>query len=408
MVSAQARREQVDYAVSRGTSVRRSCALMNVSRSALEYVSTMPARDAVLTAELKELAAANPAYGHRFAWGVLTRQRHQRVNRKRVRRLWRALGLSVRRRKHRKIRTGQPRALAPTGPNQVWAYDFVHDTCGNGQTIKALAVIDEWTRESLAIEVDSKLDAARVIRVLERLFETYGTPAVLRSDNGPEFIARALRIWAMMKHSDIATIEPGKPWQNGSIESFNGTLRLECLDRECFAHLREAKIVIEQWRWEYDTKRPHSSLGYRTPAEVGTEARAAVTQESNQNEIAAHRASCEAAAEQNTVEVHHHDGEPVITVGPRNGDSPEARCKPEIGCHGASGGRSADWNRLWAGFAGQIGSCFRLGAFWKKLARCGWPGRSHRVSSSGPRGHESDLGGQLGLVVRRCQSEVVL
>jgi putative transposase len=164
---------------------------MNVSRSALEYVSTMPARDAALSAELKELAAANPAYGHRFVWGVLTKQRHQRVNRKRVRRLWRALGLSVRRRKHRKIRTGQPRALAPTGPNQVWAYDFVHDTCGNGQTIKALTVIDEWTRESLAIEVDSKLDAARVIRVLERLFETYGAPAVLRSDNGPEFRACA-------------------------------------------------------------------------------------------------------------------------------------------------------------------------------------------------------------------------
>ena len=281
MVSARARREQVDYVVSRGTSVRRACALMNVSRSSLEYVSPMPARDAALAAELREISGKNPVYGHRMACGLI-RGTGRIMNPKRVRRVWRALGLSIRRRKHRKIRTGQPRPWAPTGPNQVWAYDFVHDTCGNGQTIKALTVIDEWTRESLAIEVDAKLDAARVIRVLEQLFETYGTPAVLRSDNGPEFIARALRIWALMNHSDIATIEPGKPWQNGSIESFNGTLRAECLDREWFAHLREAKIVIEQWRWEYNTKRPHSSLGYRTPAKVGAEARQAMSLKSKQ------------------------------------------------------------------------------------------------------------------------------
>ena len=104
--------------------------------------------------------------------------------------------------------------------------------------------------------------------MLERLFEHYGTPQILRSDNGPEFIARALRIWALLRRSEIATIEPGKPWQNGSVESFNGTFRRECLDAEEFANLREAKILIEQWRWEYDTQRPHSSLGYRTPASV--------------------------------------------------------------------------------------------------------------------------------------------
>jgi putative transposase len=125
MVSAQARREQVDYAVSRGASVRRSCALLQVSRSALEYEGRMPARDAELGEALREISAAHPRYGHRFAWGILTRQRQWSVNRKRVRRVWRALGLSVRRKKHRKIRTGQPRLLTPTGPNQVWAYDFV-------------------------------------------------------------------------------------------------------------------------------------------------------------------------------------------------------------------------------------------------------------------------------------------
>ena len=123
--------------------------------------------------------------------------------------------------------------------------------------------------------------------MLERLFTQYGTPQVLRSDNGPEFIARAVKVWAMMRHSETATIEPGKPWQNGRVESFNGTFRRECLDAELFAHLREAKIVIEQWRWEYNTQRPHSRVGYRTPAEVGVESRSAMGRESSEGLIAA-------------------------------------------------------------------------------------------------------------------------
>ena len=302
MVSAQARRQQVDFAVSRGRSIRRSCALLRVSRSALAYESRMPARDESLGAALQRIAAAHPRYGHRFAWALLRRE-GRTVNRKRVRRVWRALGLVVRKKKYRKIRTGQPRVLAPTGPNQVWAYDFVHDTCANGQKFKALTIKDEWTRECHAIEVATSIDARRVIAVLERLFARYGAPDVLRSDNGPEFIARALKIWARMNHSETVTIDPGKPWQNGSSESFNGTFRAECLDREWFAHGREARIVIEQWRWEYNTKRPHSSLGYRTPAEVGTEDRAAMTHESRAMEIEAQRASREVALTQTGVEV---------------------------------------------------------------------------------------------------------
>ncbi len=292
MVSAQARRHQVDYAVSRGASVRRACALLQVGRSALGYASRMPARDTELGGALQQIAAVHPRYGHRLAWALLRRQ-GRGVNRKRVRRVWRALGLCASRKKRRKLRTGQPRVLTPSGPNQVWAYDFVHDTCGNGQQFKALTVKDEWTRECFAIEVAPSIDARRVITVLERLFAEYGTPAVLRSDNGPEFIARVLKIWALMNHSEIVTIEPGKPWQNGSSESLNGTFRAECLDREWFANLREAKIVIEQWRWEYNTQRPHSSLGYRTPAEVGAEARAAMAQESREVEIVVPRATVE-------------------------------------------------------------------------------------------------------------------
>ena len=303
MVSAPARREQVDYAVSRGRSVRRACALLTVSRSALRYESRMAARDADLVVQLEEIAARHPRYGHRFAWALL-KKGGQTINRKRVRRVWRERGLSVRRKKQRKIRTGQPRVHAPSGPNQVWAYDFVHDTCGNGQKFRALTVKDEWTRECLAIEVGTSLTAVRVIAVLERLFEQYGAPAVLRSDNGPEFIARALKIWLLANRSDTATIEPGKPWQNGSVESFNGTFRAECLNREWFANLREAKIVIEQWRWEYNTQRPHSSLGYKTPAEVGLEARATLTTESKSIEIVAQRASCEAALDRTGAEVH--------------------------------------------------------------------------------------------------------
>ncbi len=294
MVSAPARREQVDYAVSRGASVRRSCALLQVSRSALRYQSRMPARDAELAAELQRIAAAHPRYGHRFAWALV--RRRWRVNRKRVRRVWRALGLCATRRKRRKLRTGTPRVLAPSGANQVWAYDFIHDTCANGRSLKCLSIVDEWTRECLAIEVAGSIDALRVIAVLERLIARYGTPAVLRSDNGPEFIARALRMWAIEQRSEITTIAPGKPWQNGSVESFHATFRGECLDREWFAHRREAKIVIEQWRWEYNTQRPHSSLGYQTPAQVGARARAAVTQESRHEEIVDPAASGEAAS----------------------------------------------------------------------------------------------------------------
>jgi len=232
----------------------------------------MPARDAGLEVQLTEIAGAHPKYGHRMAHGLLELGGEQ-INPKRVRRVWRKLGLHHRRRRSRKIRTGKPRVLAPTGPNQVWAYDFVHDTCASGQQLKMLTLLDEWTRECLAIEVATSMGAAAVIAVLERAFTTYGTPAILRSDNGPEFIARALKIWALLNHSDTATIQPGKPWQNGSVESFNGTFRRECLNSEWFSNLREARIVIEQWRWEYNHQRPHSSLRYKTPAAVGLEHR---------------------------------------------------------------------------------------------------------------------------------------
>lgn len=274
MVSAQARREQVDYAVSRGASVRRSCALLQVSRSSLGYKSRIAARDAELMPDIQRTASRNVAYGYRFVWGLLKLE-GKKFNIKRIHRIWKRYGFSLRgRRRSRKIRTGKARVLTPTGPNQVWAYDFIHDRCSNGQPLKCLCVVDEWTRECLAIEVSTSMGAERVIKVLAGLCQKHGMPQVLRSDNGPEFIARALRIWAMMEGGEIATIQPGKPWQNGSVESFHGTFRRECLDQELFSNLREAKIVIEQYRWEYNTQRPHSSLNYETPAMVGDRTRA--------------------------------------------------------------------------------------------------------------------------------------
>jgi len=263
----------------------------------------MLARDAELAAELTQISTAHASYGHRFAWALI-RRGGWTVNKKRVRRVWRLLGLHVRRKKRRKIHTGQSRVFAATGPNQVWAYDFTFDRCANGQALKSLSVVDEWTRECLAMEVRSSLTAERVIVVLERLFEQYSAPQVLRSDNGPEFIARALKVWTLMHHSETATIEPGKPWQNGSVESFHATFRRECLDAESFAHLREAKILIEQWRWEYNTQRPHSSLGYRSAAEVGDEARAAMKSESKAIAIVDPGATSEVAVAETGVEVH--------------------------------------------------------------------------------------------------------
>ncbi len=160
------------------------------------------------------------------------------------------------------------RPLQATRPNHVWAYDFVHDTCANGQKLKVLTVIDEWTRECLAVEVDGRINARRVIQVVQRLITQYGAPTFIRSDNGPEFVAQAVKTWLAVSGIQTAYIEAGKPWQNGRNESFNGKLRDECLNVEWFRHRLEARVVIEQWRQQYNEHRPHSSLKYRTPTEV--------------------------------------------------------------------------------------------------------------------------------------------
>ncbi len=267
MVSARGRREQVHFAHTKGLSFRRACALLTVARSCIHYRSRMQARDEDLRQQLQVIAKQHPRYGYRRAWAVV-RRKHV-INIKRVQRVWCAAQLQVPQRKpRRRIRSGLGQPLAPTQANQVWAYDFIHDRCTNGQKLKMLTVVDEWTRECLAIEVQGRITARRVIDVLRTLIERYGAPRFLRSDNGPEFIARAVKAGLAQNGIQTAYIDAGKPWQNGTNESFNGKLRDECLNLEWFRHRVEARIVIEQWRCHYNEQRPHSSLGYQTPGQI--------------------------------------------------------------------------------------------------------------------------------------------
>jgi putative transposase len=267
MVGARVRRQQVAYARSRGLSSRRACAVLSIARSTLGYASRLAARDAPVVAAMQRLAAQYPRYGYRRIRIFLKREGHV-MSTDRTHRLWRQAGLQVpRRRPRRRVATGRPRPLPPTAQNHVWAYDFVFDTCANGQTLKCLTIVDEWTRECLAIDVAGGIRSGRVIEVLTQLVSLHGAPRYLRSDNGPEFVAAAILRWLADAHIDTALIDPGKPWQNATDESFNGKLRDEYLSLPWFRNRVDAKVGIELWRRHYNDVRPHSSLGYLTPAE---------------------------------------------------------------------------------------------------------------------------------------------
>ena len=267
MVSVPARRSQVAFATGRGLSQRRACTLVKVGRSALRYRSRMVERDAPVLARMSELAAQYPRYGYRRIRIFLGRDGHQ-MSFGRAYRLWKTARLQVPRKRPRKrIARGRPRPQAPTWANQVWSYDFVFDWCANGHKLKCLTVTDEWTKEGLAIEVDGRIRSGRVIEVLSRLVSERGAPLYLRSDNGPEFVSRALLKWIVDQGIGTALIDPGKPWQNGATESLIGKFRDECLSLEWFRSRTEAKVVIESWRRHYNEVRPHSSLDYLTPDE---------------------------------------------------------------------------------------------------------------------------------------------
>jgi len=211
-------------------------------------------------ARMQELSAQYPRYGYRRIRIFLDRDGHA-MSPSRAHRLWRAARLQVPRKRPRKrVAAARPRPQAPTGPNQVWSYDFVFDHCANGQQLKCLTVTDEFTKEGLAIDVDGRIRSARVIEVLSRLVSARGAPRFLRSDNGPEFVSKALLSWIVAQGIGMALIEPGKPWQNGVAESFNGKFRDECLSLEWFRSRAEAKVLIEEWRHHYNHASQHPSV----------------------------------------------------------------------------------------------------------------------------------------------------
>lgn len=250
-------------------SQRRACQVLGQNRQSQRYTPRTADDEGKLIESMHEVVRAHPRYGYRFVWAKL-RQSGWRVNRKRVYRLWKREGLKVPQKRVKKRRLGSSdngiTRQKAAGKNQVWAFDFIFDRTSNGRSIKWLSVVDEFTRECLALEVSRSMSSGDVIDVLSELIAIRGMPKHVRCDNGPEFIAAALRSWLELSGVRTLYIEPASPWQNGYAESFHSRLRDELLDMEVFERLREAKELATAWRLDYNHQRPHSSLKYMTPA----------------------------------------------------------------------------------------------------------------------------------------------
>jgi transposase InsO family protein len=251
-------------------SERRVCRVLGQHRSTQRHEPRGPDDEERLVADLVELARQYGRYGYRKIAELLRSQAGWVVNDKRVERLWRREGLKVPAKQPKRGRLWQADGsclrLRAERPNHVWSYDFVEDRTHDGRKYRMLNIVDEFTHECLAIRIDRRLKGVDVIDVLTDLFILRGVPAYIRSDNGPEFIAKDVRAWIKAVGAQTAYIAPGSPWENGFIESFNARLRDELLDGEIFYSLAEAKIIIESWRRHYNTVRPHASLGYKPPA----------------------------------------------------------------------------------------------------------------------------------------------
>ncbi|WAJ26113.1 IS3 family transposase [Antarcticirhabdus aurantiaca] len=270
LVSPARRRQCIEHVMKKhGVKERLACRVLGQHRSTQRKAPKGRADDAALRADIIELATRYGRYGYRRI-AALLREAGWVVNVKRVERIWRQEGLKVPAKQPKRgrlwLNDGSCVRLRPERPNHVWSYDFVEDRTHNGRKFRMLNVIDEFTRECLCIRIDRKLRSSDVIDVLSDLFILRGVPGHIRSDNGPEFIAKAVREWITAVGARTAFIEPGSPWENGYCESFNSKLRDELLNGEIFYSLAEARIVIESWRQHYNTKRPHSSLGYKPPA----------------------------------------------------------------------------------------------------------------------------------------------
>jgi putative transposase len=252
-----------------GVTERRACAALGQSRGLHRRKPVRQNDEEALTADIIKLAHTYGRYGYKRITALL-RTQGWAVNHKRVERIWRQEGLKVPKRHKKKgrlyLNDGSCIRLRPHWPNHVWSYDFVAERLKGGTKIRTLTVIDEYTRECLALRTDYKLGADEVMDVLTDLFIAKGIPDHIRSDNGSEFTAKSIKIWLAQLGVKTLYIEPGSPWENGYNESFNGRLRDELLNAESFYTLKEAQIIIEQWRHHYNHIRPHSSLGYKPPA----------------------------------------------------------------------------------------------------------------------------------------------
>ena len=246
-----------------------ACRALGLARSAAYYLPRESVESRRLRKEIVALSQRHPRYGYRRITALLRREGWG-VNAKRVQRVRRQEGIQVSKRQRKMRRVGTSTALRQraTRPNEVWSWDFVEDQTERGSKLRLLTLLDEYTRQCLAIHVAWSIRAVDVITVVEAAMVRYGKPAHIRSDNGPEFIAYAIGDWLKENKIETIYIRPGSPWENGHIESFHDKLRDECLNRELFGSLLEAKVLVEQWRIDYNTKRPHSSLRYQTPQEV--------------------------------------------------------------------------------------------------------------------------------------------
>ncbi len=254
-------------------SERRACRVLDQPRGTQRYTRRRPTDEAQLLAEMRRIARRRPRFGSPRIHDALQKRGWQ-VNHKRVERLWREAGMQVPKKQCKRRRSspcgGSENSCVrkrPRRPNHVWSYDFVEDRTEQGRKLRMLVVIDEFTRESLAIEVAWSFTAPRVTEVLQYLFAVRGAPDHVRSDNGPEFVAEAVTRWLDRAGVKTLFIAKGSPWENGYVESFNSRFRDELLDRELFLSLADARWVVDRWRLDYNHHRPHSSLDYQTPAE---------------------------------------------------------------------------------------------------------------------------------------------
>lgn len=266
------KREAVDAMTTAGVSERKACDLVGMCRGSYRYRARVNEGEILIRQRLREHAARRSRFGSPRLTALL-RAEFGAVNHKRVERLYADEGLQLPRR-HKKKRRGVRMAVLESAvrPCQRWSMDFIHDSLLDGRKIRALTIVDNFSRESPAIELDTSISGERVVRVLERLKDSYGLPEVLVMDNGPEFTSKVMSVWAQRSGVKLHFIDPGKPVQNAYIESFNGRFRDECLNEHWFTDLEDARQIVESWRLDYNRVRPHSSLGYLAPEQFRKQA----------------------------------------------------------------------------------------------------------------------------------------